>query len=135
MKIFFGIVLLIAAFVVIGNLIASGGDSSSAASVQPTEAQLQKAAQCDALLQKSAGMARKWYSSPGISNDVIVTVEVGEPFYLADFETKEALTATFQCSFTKGRMDGSVSLIDYEDWRTHHEVAKWSPGNGLEVEQ
>jgi hypothetical protein len=63
------------------------------------------------------------------------TVEVGDGYYLASFSNKQTLDSVMRCIFTGGRTDNEgVKLVRYIDFRTHKEVATWSPSVGFSVD-
>ena len=62
------------------------------------------------------------------------TVEVRDSYYPQSFEGKEDLNMVMYCVFTEGRWDKSVNYIEYQDFRNHKEVARWSRYTGFTVE-
>ncbi len=94
-----------------------------------TPEQLAKAKKCKALLEKDRSGIWRHYQIDGST----VIVEVGPIFYAADFETKDALNGFMRCVATDGRMDNTVTFIDYLDQNTHRDAATWTPALGLDV--
>ncbi|MGA7887608.1 MAG: hypothetical protein WCA44_17880 [Acidobacteriaceae bacterium] len=94
-----------------------------------TPAQLAKAAQCEKVLRNRGAGLWQHYQTAGDA----MTVDVGPLWTGADFDTKEALNDLLRCVGTQGRMDNTVTFVDYLDNRTHHTVAEWTPDLSLDV--
>jgi hypothetical protein len=91
-----------------------------------------KAVKCKGLLKDSARLGLwRHYDQTGDG----LTVDVGPAFYSSDFETKGILNQLLRCVATDGSMDQTaVAVIIYRDWRTHKDVANWTPVMSLQVE-
>lgn len=96
--------------------------------VQSTPDQLAKAKQCRAIIKSDSHI--KQYEWTGN----YMNAEIGPNFERANYGTREALNNLLLCIATDGRMDNSITYIDYLDWRTHQSVGHWSSSMGLEFE-
>jgi hypothetical protein len=118
-----------AAFLAIVSIciLAKGKGTAPAAKLaQSTPAQLAAASKCEAALKHAHIYTYKWA-------DGRATVEVGDTFYRASFDDKSALTAMVRCAATEGRLDDSLSSVEYLDWHTHQQVGRWNPYSGLKI--
>ena len=94
---------------------------------QPTKEQLAKAQRCRTAIKADPNIRRYEWQGP------YLTAEIGPAFFSSDYEMKDALTRLLLCVGTDGRMDGSITSVDYLDWRTHQSVARWSIHTGLKI--
>lgn len=106
--------------------IGSGERTVTAAAppaITSTPEQAARGAECKAVLRKANIYHYSW-------SDGYATVEVGDAFYNSPFKQKVELNALVRCVATEGRMDQSLSIVDYVDWRSHQSVGRWDVYSG-----
>jgi len=125
--------LLIAVLIVIVCFmwIASTHQSSATQPVAATAAESpDRAKKCAAALKDSDGGPRVWHKY--WRDGEYGTMEVTSSYDLLSYDEKQALDGILRCALTNGRADGSgMTFVDYLDYRTHKEVAYWSPETGF----
>ncbi len=130
-----GLIAFVFLFVFV--LILTGGGRSNGAPQTATAPQISapdpaEAARCQSVMDWAIknGLVTSYEASDGYGS-----VVVGLGFDSASFEDKQSLDRVARCVMTQGRHDrAGLQYVEYLDYRSHKELAKWSEVTGFSVD-